>query len=90
MEFNFNSTISSTPFQPIITGTPIEISLNPYSPDYNTEHVYIFNWLQAIDWTSEETAAPGAYQADVPNILVKVAPPTLVSFSINLIWLGDS
>ena len=27
----------------------------------------------------EETAAPGAYQALVPNIVVNVAPPTLVS-----------
>src|SRR5690606_6360162 len=29
--------------------------------------------------TNSDTAAPGAYQAEVPNNLVSVAPPTLVS-----------
>ena len=73
------STIFSIPFFPKITGTPIQISCNPYSPSKNVEHGNIFFWSQAIAWTKALTAAPGAYHAEVPNNLVSVAPPTLVS-----------
>src|SRR5690606_15751194 len=72
-------TTSSIPFLPKITGTPKQISLKPYSPSNNTEHGYTFFWSQAMACTNPDTAAPGAYQADVPNNFVNVAPPTLVS-----------
>src|SRR6056297_3043842 len=39
--------------------------------------------------TKEDTAAPGAYQALVPSIFVKVAPPTLVSSETCLILSSD-
>ena len=54
-------------------------SFKPYSPSNNTEQGKIFFWSQAIACTKLETAAPGAYQAEVPNKPVSVAPPTLVS-----------
>src|SRR5690606_6805380 len=70
---------SSIPFLPKTTGTPRHISLNPYSPSKSTEHGNTFLVSQAIACAMAETAAPGAYHADVPNNLVSVAPPTLVS-----------
>ena len=39
--------------------------------------------------TNSDTAAPGAYQAEVPNNLVSVAPPTLVSSTICAILSAD-
>ena len=33
--------------------------------------------------TKYETDAPGAYHAEVPRSLVKVAPPTIVDFEIS-------
>ena len=83
------STIFSIPFFPRITGTPIQRSFKPYSPSSKAEHGNIFFWSQAIACTKEETAAPGAYQALVPSILVKVAPPTLVSSETCLILSSE-
>ena len=71
----------------MITGTPTHTSFCPYSPSSNTEQGKSFFWSQAIACTKADTAAPGAYQAEVPKSLVRVAPPTLVS---SATWLRRS
>ena len=76
------ATIFSQPFLPITTGTPKQISFCPYSPFKLTQQVNNFFSSLTILSTRAAPAAPGAYQAEVPNNLVSVAPPTMVSFTI--------
>ena len=57
-------------------------SLTPYSPSNRTEQGSTSLVSLTIALTKYETEAPGAYQADVPRSLVKVAPPTIVSEAI--------
>jgi hypothetical protein len=57
----------------------MQISFKPNSPFKNDEQGNIFFWSHIIACAKALTAAPGAYQAEVPNSPVNVAPPTFVS-----------
>ncbi len=50
----------------------------------------IFFWSLRIDSTIIEAAAPGAYHADVPMSLVRVAPPTIVAAAASSSFLRDA
>ena len=54
-----------------------------YSPSRLTQHVNNFFSSRTMLSTKAAPAAPGAYQADVPNNFVSVAPPTMVSLMMD-------
>ena len=64
-------------------------SLAPYSPSKRTEHGSTSLVSLTIALTKYDTEAPGAYQAEVPRSLVKVAPPTIVSEAIFITSSSD-
>src|SRR5688500_17666457 len=67
----------------------MHISFCPYSPLRLTQQVNNFFSSRTIDSTKAAPAAPGAYQAEVPSNFVRVAPPTMVSFTICFCFSGS-
>src|SRR5207302_10175599 len=85
-----SSMISSTPPVPSLTGTPMYRPSIPYSPSSSAVQGSTRFWSSRIESTICATAAPGAYQADVPSRFTTSPPPLRVRSTIASIRSAET